>query len=178
MRFLMMGKSLRIATLAVAMVFSACDSNSSPEENLEEMTRKVAGKFEDVKMISTRELAAWLGDSARQPPQLLDIREPEEYAVSHLPGAIRCDPDASAEQILAKIDPERAVVVYCSVGYRSSALAERLGSSVPQALNLEGSIFKWANEGRPLVKDNQPTTRVHPYNKKFGKMLRKSLHAY
>jgi len=28
--------------------------------------------------------------------------------------------------------------------------------------NLEGSIFQWANEGRPVCKDDRPTMLVHP----------------
>ena len=42
--------------------------------------------------------------------------------------------------------------------------------------NLEGSIFKWANENRPMVdvKDRK-TIFTHPYNVVFGKLLRKEL---
>lgn len=41
-----------------------------------------------------------------------------------------------------------------------------------QVFNLEGSIFAWAEEGRPLVDThNQPTTFVHPYNAVWGKLL-------
>ena len=44
--------------------------------------------------------------------------------------------------------------------------------------NLEGSLFKWANEGRPMVDSNgQPVTKVHPYNAVFGKFLNKELRA-
>jgi hypothetical protein len=37
--------------------------------------------------------------------------------------------------------------------------------------NLEGSIFQWANEHRPLVRDGQRETRVHPYNAVWGRLL-------
>ena len=42
--------------------------------------------------------------------------------------------------------------------------------------NLKGSIFKWANEGRPLVQDGKPTHQVHPYNKYWGRLLDQSYH--
>ena len=42
--------------------------------------------------------------------------------------------------------------------------------------NLEGSIFKWANEGRAMVDAaEQPTKLCHPYNFIFGKLLNKEL---
>ena len=38
-----------------------------------------------------------------------------------------------------------------------------------QVLNMEGSIFKWANEGKPLVDDkNEPTNFVHPFSYKYA----------
>ena len=57
------------------------------------------------------------------PPILLDVRTPAEYRVSHLAGARFVNFDAVATQEFAGLDRNRAVVVYCSVGYRS----ERLG---------------------------------------------------
>ena len=42
--------------------------------------------------------------------------------------------------------------------------------------NLEGSLFKWANEGRPLVDfRGEKTILCHPYNAVFGKMLNRQL---
>lgn len=38
--------------------------------------------------------------------------------------------------------------------------------------NLEGSLFKWANENRPIVDRNGAITeKVHPYNSVWGKLL-------
>jgi hypothetical protein len=50
---------------------------------------------------------------------------------------------------------------------------ERLqAAGLVQVMNLEGSIFGWANEDRPLEKDGQPATKVHPYDKRYGQMLK------
>lgn len=45
--------------------------------------------------------------------------------------------------------------------------------------NLEGSIFKWANEGKDL-QDNEgrKTVFVHPYNVIWGKLLNAELRRY
>lgn len=42
--------------------------------------------------------------------------------------------------------------------------------------NLEGSIFKWANENRPMVDvKDKATIYAHPYNAVFQHLLRKEL---
>lgn len=138
--------------------------------------------FPDVASISTDSLASWLADSTRVPPVLLDARAPEEYAVSHLPGAIRVDAETTPEALAARLAEleggaaERPLVVYCSVGYRSARMTQQLeAAGAPAVLNLEGSIFKWANEGRPVVRDGAPVREVHPYDKVWGRLLRKEL---
>ena len=137
--------------------------------------RDLQSRYPDVVTVSTDTLAAWLADPSRPAPVLLDVREPAEYAVSHLPGARRVDPDATAEQLRAVLDGTdggRPVVVYCSVGVRSAGVAARLTEAgVADVRNLEGSIFRWANEGRPLVRDGQRVEEVHPYDAVWGRLL-------
>lgn len=142
------------------------------------MISTVRAEFPRVPQIRPAELAAWLQNKKAVPPQLLDVREPYEFAVSHLHGAINVSPDASAAEAVKRIDPARPLVVYCSVGYRSSKLAERLiAAGVRNVSNLEGSIFAWANDGRPLEKDGRPAAVVHPYNARFGRLLKPEYHS-
>lgn len=116
--------------------------------------------FPEVKRIGTEELAAWLADR-RPAPLLLDVRTRAEFEVSHLQNAERVDPDAPAT---ARRQPkERAIVTYCSVGYRSGAFAERLrAAGFTTVSNLEGSIFRWANEGRTVFRGEKAVAQVHP----------------
>lgn len=80
--------------------------------------------------------------------------------------------------MIATLKPNATVIVYCSVGYRSSQMAERLRKAgVANVFNLDGSIFQWANEGRPLQKAGEPAKVVHPYNKTFGKSLKEEYRA-
>ena len=45
--------------------------------------------------------------------------------------------------------------------------------------NLEGSIFKWANEGRELVDcNNTKTPYCHPYSVIWGRLLEPNLRVY
>ena len=44
-----------------------------------------------------------------------------------------------------------------------------------EVYNLEGSIFAWANEGRPVYRGKERVQVVHPYDKIWGRLLKKSL---
>ena len=138
----------------------------------------VRRRFQEVPRVSTAELASWLADPARLAPTLLDAREAEEFAVSHLAGAVWADPRSSGREASEKCPPGRAVVVYCSAGYRSAILARRLiGAGTPAVYNLEGSIFAWANEGRPLEANGVPVKTAHPYNRAGAILLSPGLAA-
>lgn len=137
------------------------------------LKRTLRGKFSDVRWITTKELADWLADKQRPAPALLDVRTPAEWNVSHLAGARRVDPQASAPEAAGGLAKDAPIVAYCSVGYRSGLMARRLrAAGYTQVQNLEGSIFEWANEGRPLVHEGKPATKVHPYDATRGKLLR------
>ena len=133
---------------------------------------KIRHDFPGVKRISTTELAGWLSDKTRPAPLLLDVRTKAEFAVSHLQNAEQIDPAAPASIISQPHD--RPIVTYCSVGYRSGEFAQRLqAAGFNKVLNLEGSIFRWANEGRPLFRGERRVTKVHPYNRVWGLLVRK-----
>ena len=131
--------------------------------------RLIQQKFLTVEQISTDQLASWLA-SDRPPPILLDARQPEEYAVSHLPGADHLPTLVAVQQ--SEVSLDAMIVVYCSVGYRSARLAQQLqAAGYSHVMNLKGSIFEWHNQGQPLVVDGKPTRAVHPYNRTWGMLL-------
>jgi rhodanese-related sulfurtransferase len=136
------------------------------------LKKSLRTKFSNVQWISTSELAVWLADKGRPAPVLLDVRTPAEWNVSHLPGARRVDPSASAESATAGLKKETPIVTYCAVGYRSGEMAQRLrAAGFTHVRNLEGSIFQWANEHRPLVRGDERVVQVHPYNTFWGRLL-------
>jgi rhodanese-related sulfurtransferase len=136
------------------------------------LKRSLKYRFPRVEWISTQELADWLADKGRPAPLLLDVRTPAEWEVSHLPGARRVDPGVPIESETAAISKETPIITYCAVGYRSAELATRLrAAGFTDVRNLEGSIFEWANEHRPLVRGDERVQRVHPYNSLWGRLL-------
>lgn len=175
----MLRRALALLAALSSLGAPGCDPPPDDALSWRAVDALVRHDFPEVASLSTDSLAAWLDDAARERPLLLDARTPEEYAVSHLPGAVRVDPDASAEALAAEVGalragsaPDRSIVVYCSVGYRSARVAERLGEAgVDNVQNLDGSIFRWAAEGRPVVRDGEPVREVHPYNAAWGRLL-------
>ena len=129
----------------------------------------VRDRFPDVTHLPPRDLAAWLADPARPAPLLLDARSEDEFAVSHLAGALRIDSAAFGDVV----GHGRPVVVYCSAGYRGSQVARRLREAgATEVANLEGGIFAWANEGFDVVRNGEKTREVHPYHAIFSRLLR------
>jgi rhodanese-related sulfurtransferase len=129
-------------------------------------------RFPKVQWLTAAQLADWLADKQRQPPVLLDVRTEEEWNVSHLSGARRVDPNAPVEEGSSGMPKETPIVTYCAVGYRSGVLATKLREAgFTNVWNLEGSIFQWANERRPLVREDQPVTTAHPYSSLWGRLL-------
>jgi rhodanese-related sulfurtransferase len=123
-------------------------------------------EYPDVANISTQELAKLTG------VVLLDTRTVDEYKASHLPNAERFDESNSAvlRDLFAKLSKNTPIVVYCSVGVRSAAVARRLtAQGYTQVKNLRGSAFMWANEGRLL--EGQSAPKVHPFNSRWGALL-------
>ncbi len=137
------------------------------------LKRLITRLFPNVESITLQALAEWLQDPSKIQPVLLDARSEAEYDVSHLCHARRIDPDSPDLSALSNVSFETPLVVYCSVGYRSAAVASKLlQAGFSRVYNLEGSIFQWVNQGRTVYKDEQITTVVHPYNWLWGKLLR------
>ncbi|BDI15654.1 sulfurtransferase [Nostoc cf. commune SO-36] len=134
--------------------------------------------FPTVEEITSQELANLLLDSEKPRPLLLDARSQTEYAVSHIETAVHIDPLTPDLASLSAISKDRKIVVYCAVGYRSAKLAQQLDKAGMKCIhNLRGGIFQWANEGRPIFKNDHRAQVVHPYNAIWGKLLKHTYHA-
>ena len=137
---------------------------------------RIRSEFPEVQRITTGELAGWLQDPQRPQPVLLDVRTKAEFAVSHLARAEHVEPEASPSVI--RLPKDERIVTYCSVGYRSGRFAKKLSDAgFTNVVNLEGSIFRWANEGRPVVSGGRKAEKVHPYNRTWGLLLNKQYRA-
>jgi len=104
---------------------------------------------------------------------ILDAREKEEYTTSHIPGAHYIGYDDLDLSALEGIPKDKPIVVYCSIGYRSEKVGEKLlDRGFMNVQNLYGSIFEWSNRGFPVYNsEGQATTKVHTYNKRWSKWV-------
>jgi rhodanese-related sulfurtransferase len=165
----------KISTLVALAMLYFSPVNAQTWQSIRDAIRK---KYPTVKQLSTDDLAHWLADTNRPAPLLIDARKKDEFTVSHLQNARHLD-SINAVREEAKSN-SRPLVVYCSVGYRSSAFAEKLQrAGFTNIFNLEGSIFAWANEGKPVHRGQQKLdpAKVHPYDKKWGGLLKSELHS-
>jgi len=176
----------RIMHLAVCVATMVSVPDVAAQEDTEDNTmfwsttlKMIRAKFPGVAQLSTDRLQAWLGESEHaERPLLLDVRERKEYEVSHLEGAVAAPSRQEALEALEGVPPDRPIVLYCSVGYRSSEMAGFLQKKgYRKVYNLEGSIFAWANEGRPVYRGGERVHEVHPYDRVWGKLLKKALRA-
>ncbi len=143
-----------------------------------EVIRDIRNKYPDVNQLQTDELHSSLSGPKSETIILIDARTKEEFQISHIPGAKNMPYNKKSLKHLTDIKPDSPIVVYCSVGYRSSILARKLQKlGFNEVYNLEGSIFKWANEGKPLVQEQTTVHKVHPYNTNWGRLLEKKYHS-
>lgn len=98
--------------------------------------------------LSTSELKQLLDDPV---VQIVDVRQPQEWEIGHLPGATLLPLDQLAAR-LAEIDPTRPVVFYCHHGVRSE-MAGRLTeqSGHPGVSHLVGGIDAWSCDVDPGI---------------------------
>lgn len=111
---------------------------------------------------------------------ILDTRAPEEYEVSHIPNAQLIDYDNFKKSDVKSIPKDAEVIVYCSVGYRSERIGEKLQKmGYENVSNLYGGIFDWKNQGNTVInKNNLPTDSVHTYNANWSQWLYKGTKVY
>jgi rhodanese-related sulfurtransferase len=102
---------------------------------------------------------------------IVDVREPEEFAEGHIPGAVNIPrgllefevdghPAVRYETAEALSHRERPVILYCLSGGRSALAAEallRLGFANP--MSLDHGILGWEDAGHPVV---TPASAMRP----------------
>ncbi|HLW47581.1 MAG TPA: MBL fold metallo-hydrolase [bacterium] len=82
---------------------------------------------------------------------IVDVREPEEYAYGHVPGAVSL-PQAELATRIAEVPRDRPVFVICESGMRSlrsSQFLRQIGYA--RVTNVRGGTAAWRKSGRRVV---------------------------
>ena len=123
--------------------------------------------------------AKQLASINRDTVAILDTRSYQEFKVSHLPGARWVGFDEFNLNKIDSLPQNTTIVLYCSVGYRSDLVGEKLlDAGYNNVFNLWGGIFTWVNNGLPVYNDNEQTDQIHPYSKKWSFWLSKGKFNY
>jgi len=81
---------------------------------------------------------------------LVDIREPDEFARSHVKGA-QSQPLSTWEKAHLSVDPDADVIFTCRSGMRTAGACDRLSARVNgDAFVLDGGLDAWAKAGLPV----------------------------
>ncbi len=142
-RFLLPG--LTALLLVLALVAAGCSSEetttpagTTPAEGAGYTTVDVPAAFDAL--------------SDDQTAQLLDVREPEEWAETGVPeGAVLISLAEVESRAPAELDADRPVYVICRTGNRSRAASDilvRLGFS--EVYNVDGGVVAWIDAGLPV----------------------------
>lgn len=153
----------------LAFLGCAQPPGSRPKVNQEAFDKKIAKTINfTIPVVGVEELKEIQEDVI-----ILDARPKGEYEVSHIEGAKRIGYKKLDESQLEGIDKDEQIVIYCSIGYRSEKVGEKLKKmGYKNVYNLYGSIFEWVNQGNQVVdKNNKPTEKVHTYNKRWSKWV-------
>lgn len=171
--FRLLAAVLVLATIAGSLATSAADDRLQP------IASKLMRQYPDLVQLTPEELEKRQAEAGSM--VVIDARTPGEYAVSHIKGAIRVDPAASAATVVAAAGDVagKSVVFYCTVGGRSSRLASSakaalLAEGAKDVANLTGGVLAWHNAGRPLVNDAGETEFVHPSSGDMARLLNRA----
>jgi rhodanese-related sulfurtransferase len=90
----------------------------------------------------------------REDAQVVDVREPAEYAAGHLPES-RNIPVGALEERISEIEKlkDSPLILLCQSGVRSSSACTKLAKlGFNKVHNLDGGIEAWVQAGLPIKK--------------------------
>ena len=102
-----------------------------------------------IQQLQATELQEWLGDTTREQPLVLDVREPWEHEICNIAGS-RLLPMQEIPARVQELPVDTAIVVLCHHGMRSLQGAQFLNQSgLERVSTLSGGIAAWAAQVDP-----------------------------
>jgi rhodanese-related sulfurtransferase len=105
-----------------------------------------------IPQLAPGDLARWRDDASREPPVLVDVREPWEFELCRIEGS-RLIPLGELARRIDELPRERALVMVCHTGRRSQNAAMLLAQAgFTDVQNLSGGVEGWAVEVDPSMR--------------------------
>ena len=83
--------------------------------------------------------------------QLIDVREPHEYQICHIPQA-KLIPLGDLPKRVNELDSKREIVAHCKSGVRSAKACDFLRQPASRrSRNMKGGILAWSDKVDPRV---------------------------
>lgn len=170
--------SIRQIILAITLLVFTIPSVFATD--FDKLNSKLRAKFTDIEIMSVDEAYQIIHlNNGEDFDFIIDARATKEFAVSHIQGSMNAPKVEDALALLATVDQDSRILIYCSLGYRSGDLIRKLEQQGYSGLiNMEGSLFEWVEKGYPVYQAGRLVTKVHPYNLWWGKYLRQDYRSY
>jgi rhodanese-related sulfurtransferase len=136
-------KSSKIVLIAMLCIsLASCGQKQNENSTAQDSASKIS-------LISPEAL-----NSANKDILLIDVRTPEEYASGHLENSININFRAgNFKDLIAELDTNQDVYVYCKVGGRSASAARLMEDmGFKKIYDLKGGIIQWEKDGFKKVK--------------------------
>jgi len=164
---------MRLLVVLMASMFSLLHASAQVQSSAYDLTLKalLSHSVPEVSVAQVKEM---------KDAMLIDAREWNEYKVSHIKNAVFVGYDQFEISKLKSIHKKQKIVVYCSVGYRSEKISEKLKQAgFTDVSNLYGGIFEWVNQHNPVVDEKgNETSNIHAYSKAWGIWLNQGVKVY
>jgi rhodanese-related sulfurtransferase len=131
----------------VSLAFAQGTQPSGPPPVVKEMVAKARAS---IKIVKAEEVKAAI--DKKEKAFILDVRDPNEYAAGHLPGAINVSRGTLEFNIWGKIADQNAkIYVYCKTAARSALATKTLNDlGYKNAILVDVQFEDWIKAGYPV----------------------------
>ena len=99
--------------------------------------------------------------------QLVDVREPAEFAQAHVPGA-QLIPMSQLTSRIQEIDKDATLYLICASGNRSAHVGLVLEQHGYDTVNILGGTYAWVQAGKAYDHGGGPTSTTACAAESFG----------
>lgn len=130
-----------------SLTFAQETKRADPPPVFKEMVDKAKAA---IKVVTAADVKAAI--DKKEKAVILDVREPDEYAAGHLPGAINVPRGTLESRIWSEVPDQSAkIYVYCSSVRRSPLATKTLNDlGYKNAVLMDAKFEDWINAGYPV----------------------------